>query len=294
MTSRIVHLVADFGGKQRNAGDLAFSEVEGRLLLTAGIMKVTRTAVEAFNVMEAAFVAAQLGLSAPEGEGFRVIVLVNVDPRSHTSEPVSNGDGAPCYLGTLTNSVRIIGPGLGIFGIAKLLGILTSLEHIDTTPFSKGEPGQFRSRDIYPKVIAKLLSETPPRLESVGLSPVPGVGHCVGYIDSFGNIKTTIRQRECVAPIVTVLIGNIMRTMRVTQGLFDANVGEIHLYHRGSSGLKDNRFMEIGIRGGSAAETFPEAAPGSPIGFTQHLKHREPETTTVAPIAAAAEIGATS
>lgn len=91
----------------------------------------------------------------------------------------------------------------------------------------------------------------------------------IGYIDSFGNIKTTIRSGdERIADLkpgdrVKIRIGGYIRTASVATGSFNTMEGDL-AFAPGSSGHAQ-RYWEIFQRGGSAANEFGRPPSGSSI-----------------------------
>jgi len=91
----------------------------------------------------------------------------------------------------------------------------------------------------------------------------------VGYVDSFGNIKTTYRTGDKVVAAlgprtrVKVRIGAIVRTATVATGSFNVMEGDL-AFAPGSSGY-ERRYWELFKRGGSAWHEFENPATGSKI-----------------------------
>ena len=91
------------------------------------------------------------------------------------------------------------------------------------------------------------------------------------YVDSFGNLKTAIRQGcpllENLEPgqRMAVRINGIRRSVRVAGGSFQVEEGDI-AFAPGSSG-RDRPFWEIFQRSGSAWQTYGEPLPGAPLDF---------------------------
>ncbi len=272
MAQHIVQLVADYGP----VGDLAWSEVETALYLHGpeGLV-VVKTPVPKFNVIAASFVAFQL-THVPAKYAHRVIVFVNVDARIHTRERITDGDGAPFFIGTDVNGVRIAGPGLATFMAA---GGLRSLVQVKIERFTVGRPGQFRSRDTYAQlVVQEILRRELIPADNVDRKLIPPLPQCVGIVDGYGNIKTTLR-RDDVPEKQSLMctMNGVMRKVHRVPGLFALAPGELGFYP-GSSGLsgpESDRFLfyELAVRydptsedpDDSAAKRFNYPAPGTPI-----------------------------
>ena len=90
----------------------------------------------------------------------------------------------------------------------------------------------------------------------------------VGYVDSFGNIKTTLRAGDAKLASLTpgsrlkVSVGHHLSAVTVATGSFNVLEGDL-AFAPGSSG-HDRRFWELFKRGGSAADEF-----GHPVAGTQ-------------------------
>ena len=91
----------------------------------------------------------------------------------------------------------------------------------------------------------------------------------VGYIDSFGNLKTTIREGDAEignlkpGQRVSILINDVEMAATVAAGSFNVQEGDI-AFSPGSSG-HDRKYWEIFQRGGSAWHTYRKPRPGSQI-----------------------------
>jgi S-adenosylmethionine hydrolase len=91
----------------------------------------------------------------------------------------------------------------------------------------------------------------------------------IGYIDSFGNIKTTFQDsspgmdRYRPGQRVRVIIGGIIRTATVATGSFNVMEGDL-AFAPGSSG-HSHRFWEFFQRGGSAWTEFSRPPAGTQI-----------------------------
>ena len=73
----------------------------------------------------------------------------------------------------------------------------------------------------------------------------------IGHIDNFGNIKTTIVEENFkgkyeYGELVNLKINEIVKKAKYVTNLFGDIPGELVIYP-GSSGKKENRFLEISI-----------------------------------------------
>jgi hypothetical protein len=91
----------------------------------------------------------------------------------------------------------------------------------------------------------------------------------IGYVDSFGNLKTTIRDGDPVVAAldpgqrVRVVINDVEIAATVAAGSFNVQEGDI-AFSPGSSG-HERKYWEIFQRGGSAWHTYKKPRPGSHI-----------------------------
>jgi hypothetical protein len=260
---RLLHIVADYG-----AGDLAFSEMISALAKhLPDDFRWHYTTVKSFDTLATGFVVAQLGLQKESLRAPKTYLYVNCAPRKDRKEarPQNEGEGL-LYVRFATGVEGIIvNSGYSLSFARDGIAELWSLN------IEKGG-SQFRSRDVFPPAVGfiakKDYSIRASQLNPVEVIPEPPSA-AVGYIDSFGNLKTTFREGDKpVAALVPgqrikVLINGIERTVSVASGSFNVDEGDI-AFAPGSSG-HERRFWEIFQRGGSAAETFGIPRVGSEI-----------------------------
>ncbi len=258
MASMLLHVVADYG-----TGDLAFAEVAQRFALVMPNTRVISTAVPPFATLSAGFVVAQLALN--DGPSDRA-VFHNVAPRRDDEGVRAAGDGERLVHATLPNGVQVVGVHAGYaFSFLQEAGAI--LHDIDVP--SKGS--QFRSRDLFPAATASALAGAG-LLGRVPASAVPAVPEDrVAYTDGFGNIKTTLEADRVPPPgtPVTISVAGVQRDAVVAGGSFAVPHGTLTLAP-GSSGYAradgDPRvWLELFLRGGSAAEAFGWPPPQSTV-----------------------------
>jgi S-adenosylmethionine hydrolase len=91
----------------------------------------------------------------------------------------------------------------------------------------------------------------------------------VAYVDSFGNLKTTLREGDAELTAlqpgqrVLVTINDVEMATTVAAGSFNVQEGDIALAP-GSSG-HTRKYWEIFQRGGSAWATYRKPRPGARI-----------------------------
>jgi len=214
----------------------------------------------------------------------RNVIFLNTDTREHTDDKINRAEGSPFVIAILYSKLIVCGPNAG-YSLSLIK------DQIQQFFIYKGiEKGsQFRSRDLFPKVIAQLLMEKQDMLEidELELSGIPDLtGFFVGHVDNYGNIKTTIPssvlQSKLHGDLVKITIGNVTREVFYTHNLFGEKQG-ILVIASGSSGKENDRFLELSVRIGpnskpgtgllagrstaskSAAEHFNNPKPGNPI-----------------------------
>lgn len=256
----LVHLVADFG-----VADLAFAEVTQRLKDVLPEAEVHALGVPRFATLAAGFAVAQLALNrAPEG----TVVFQNVAPRRDDGSARRRNEGEPLVAGRTSTGVTVVGVNAGhAFSFLREAGV--QLRYVSVDAFGS----QFRSRDVFPEGVAAVVRGDP---EAVGAeveaSAVPRVpDDAVAYVDGFGNLKLTVRAPMALPDdaLVSVRIGDHEQEARLADGSFAVPAGQLALA-AGSSGWPlpgkgPVRFMELFLRGGSAAAAFGEPPVGAAV-----------------------------
>ncbi len=254
----LVHVVADYGP----AGDLAFAEVAQRLTAALSAPTIVATPVGPFDTLAAGFVVAQLALN--DGPDRRV-VFHNVAPRRDETEAREANEGERFTLGGAGGTL-VVGPNSG-HSLAFLRDVM-AFHYLDVPAAGS----QFRSRDFLPAAVGRLVGGERGGIgDPVAVDSVPDVpADVVAYTDGYGNLKTT--HEELPAPTgerVLVRLGHAATTAIVSDGSFSVAEGELALAP-GSSGWPlpdggERRFLELFLRGGSAADRLGHPAPGTPV-----------------------------
>ncbi len=261
----LVQLVMDYA-----PGDLAVGEVTQALAKwLPSNWHMNFTSVHSFKTTETGFVVGQLALS-PRAEGDPpLIIYANCAPRKDSLHGRSNNEGEGLVYGVLENGVQVVAVN-SKYSLSVIKDHLVSLR-----PVLVDRGGsQFRSRDNFPLIVAAAAQ---------GIDLTPWLGDAIdakreipsfkegfiGYIDSFGNIKTTFRagsaETKDLQPgqKVAVTINGTRMVAKVATGSFSVEEGAL-AFSLGSSGW-GNRFWEIFQRGGSAMQSFQNPYVGAEI-----------------------------
>lgn len=258
-----VHVICDYA-----PGDLAWAEVMAAL--SAQLPADARfhlTSVGSFETIAQGFVLAQLGLADTNLRPQNMTIFANCAPRKDRRAARANNEGEGLLYGVLKSGVKIIvvNSGYSLSFVRDQIDELWSV-HV------KDDGSQFRSRDYFPEIVGKAvageLSFKRGKLDVFQVVPdIPR--EVIGYIDSFGNLKTTIRgSDERVAGFqsgerIRAIIGGTVRTATVATGSFNVMEGDL-AFAPGSSG-HGQRYWEFFQRGGSAWADFGRPPIGSRI-----------------------------
>lgn len=203
--------------------------------------------------------------SADEARG---IITVNSAPRDGRAKKWENG--SPFGYFWIDNKL-VIGTVDGFtFSLAKKFGLFESINVTDIrSALAEGEYSaeaieraantQFRSFNYLPRVAKIVWGKREITGERMSASDVPDMPNVVWWVDSFGNCKTSITSKELsIEPgsMVTVsLTDGTEHEVPFVKKLRDVEDNEPALIE-GSSGIGTNRFLELVVQGGSAAERF--------------------------------------
>jgi hypothetical protein len=225
------------------------------------------TPVPPFATLAAGFCVAQLGLNeAPPG----TIVYHNVAPREDDEEARPGNEGERLAYALLPTGVRVVGANAG-YAFSFVRGAAEELRWASVGT----EGSQFRSRDLFPKAAAAIVSGQPDALaEEVSPSDVPDLpAHRLAYADGYGNLKTTIESGADGTPasgsVVRVGIGDVELEASASDGSFEVEEGRL-AFAPGSSGWTgasgaQTAWIELFLRGGNAWEEFGRPPVGSEI-----------------------------
>ena len=247
--SHFIQLVADYG-----VGDPAFSEVIQRLKSHLPTVEVNPTSVPAFSTLATGFWIGQFGLQ-PQPENF--IIYSNTAPRKDAKQERKANEGEKFVFAQLDNGCQIMAVNSG-YCLSFVKNHIEQLCKVNIP--NKGS--QFRSRDFYPYAVTEVLKNNKKIIgEAMDLDLIPNLpNNKLAFVDGYGNLKTTIGKKEIdfkPGQKVKIFLNGVVRTAIYAQGNFEVKEGEL-AFAPGSSGEKDNHFLEIFLRGGSAYNLFEQ------------------------------------
>jgi hypothetical protein len=260
--SVLVHLVADYG-----PGDLAAAEVTQRLALQLPGAAVVYVPVPPFDTVSAGFCVAQLALT--DGPRDR-LVYCNVAPRADADAPREGNVGERLVAARLADGGLVVAVDAG-HALSFIRNEAESLQEVAIPETGS----QFRSRDAFPPLIARLAAgDTAVLADAVPPGSVPDrPERAVLYTDGYGNLKTGWTEPPAeVGSRVTVRVGAATAAATVSDGTFAVPAGEL-AFAPGSSGWRSRSgpelaFHELLLRGGNAAKVLDFPAAGTPIEVT--------------------------
>ncbi len=186
----VLHVVCDYA-----AGDLASSEVLGAVSdQISASTRLIYTPVLAFNTVHTGFVSAQLARRPLKRD--RRVLYINCAPRGDKKERRANNAGEGLVYGELRNGTIVVAVNSG-YSLSWLRDDFVCLYEANVADFGS----QFRSRDNFPAMVGWAAASWFGRLwrgRMLGakLDPhaviPPPPGSVVGYIDNFGNVKTSL------------------------------------------------------------------------------------------------------
>ena len=262
---KLIHMIMDYA-----PGDLALAEVVSALAAQIPADYHWHvTSVHSFDTISTGFTLAQLGNQSEELRPKDTIIYANCAPRKDRREARSNNEGEGLLYGVLRSGVKVLVVNSGY----SLSFVRSELEELWTINCDTGG-SQFRSRDNFPQIVGKAArGDTSFLIDQLNPAEVisPPPVSAVGYIDSFGNLKTTIRNGDPLLSELTpgqrvsISINGVEMTATLASGSFNVKEGDIALAP-GSSG-HNKKFWEIFQRGGSAWHTYKKPRPGAEITF---------------------------
>lgn len=256
-------LLSDYG-----TGDAAFTEVMLRLRSLAPDTYLHPQSVPPFSTINTGYWIAQIALTPDIPKTY---IFSNTAPRKEEKTAQENNKGEKMMYARLKNGFEIMAINAGYaFSFVK--------PHIERFHYAnvENEGSQFRSRDIYPFAVAKMLKKDASIIgEKEDVSIIPDYPRSVvASIDGYGNIKTTTRLSE-VSGMYTpgqklkVSLNHDLHVAIFTDGVFNIHEGEL-AFAPGSTG-HDDKFMELFVRGGSAFHLFELPPAEEPFTVTPQV-----------------------
>lgn len=252
-----VIIVSDLG-----YNDLAGLEVRNKIKGQLPHYDVEYISTNPFNTIEGGFILGQMILNNQNNRYY-----VNIAPRKDDLGVRSNNSGEKlCYA--FINKNVIVGVNAGfVFSYLKNYGTFYELN-------CDSNGSQFRSRDVFPKMFgdiyeagSDLAIKSSRYLKGVvcDISDMPN--DKIMYVDHFGNLKINnalTEEQSNVQKLHIRIQGKAITVNNTKGGMFSVPDGEFALAE-GSSGWDGKRFLEISLRGGSAAKYFDNPLPGTKV-----------------------------
>ena len=248
--TQLIHLICDYG-----AGDMAWAEVSAAFLSKIpSDVRIHLSSVPSFDTIATGFVLAQLSMADESLRPKDTLIFANTAPRKDNPKARKDNEGEGLLYVTLKNGVSIVAVNSGY----SLSFVKDEIQELWST-HCEDRGSQFRSRDFFPQIVGLAVGEDFSFLKHKlnASDTVPDMpAKATGYVDSFGNIKTTIRASDAIVADLNpgdrlkVKIGTRTRTATVATGSFNIMEGDL-AFAPGSSG-HDCRFWELFKRGGSA------------------------------------------
>lgn len=267
---KAIVLIADYGTDSLAVGEVSLA-LSRHLIAPLPIHVV---ASRPFSTIHTGFLLDQLQRHLPSGEASQYVFFLNTDPRTHTEAETANAEGSPLYVARLANGAWVVTPNAGhclSFVKPSIAELWKARCPADGT--------QFRSRDLFPSVVAAVANGAAAELlDSAQTSVVPDLpaGYVVLHTDNYGNVKTSFTKAEASrlglgwgdSAVVSMAKREFLVPLRQT--IFADKPGEL-VFAPGSSGSPADPCLELSVRyagnveAASAAQLFGSPEPGTPI-----------------------------
>lgn len=202
-------------------------------------------------------------LDASNGE--EGVILVNAAPRHKKKWENGTPFGYFRYKKTLVVST-IDGEALSLvkkFGLTKeiyltdiptVAAALCESGHIDTTLRDQIIHTQFRSFNYMPRLARWVIDGISVPHTTYAIEEIPDAPKAIWLIDNFGNAKTTVTPQEIGFKAGREIVTKVGKFTCYDE-MRDVAIGTPALII-GSSGIKNNRFVELIVMGERAVDTF--------------------------------------
>ncbi len=190
-------------------------------------------------------------------------ILVNVAPRNGKAKKWQNGTPFGYFwyknilvVASIDGFTLSLVKKLGLVDHINVLDIPTTVDQFISEKIITESVGkhikdtQFRSYDFVPRITAYLQKYKDAKSEKHPIEDFADAPPAIWWVDNFGNCKTTLLQKEIsnYSPI-----DEKVKKLDYFERLKDVPDKTVALI-TGSSGLGDNRFLEIVAQGESAAK----------------------------------------
>lgn len=249
-TKPAIIILSDYG-----TGDPAFTEVMLRLTQLVPEAQLLPQSTPPFSTINTGYWMYQLALTKDVTNTY---IFSNTAPRKEDTKAQQNNSGEKLMYARLANGFEIMAVNAG-FCFSFVKPYIEEFR-LANTP---NEGSQFRSRDMYPLAVAKMIAKDESvKGEKVSPDMIPDYPtHAIASIDGYGNIKTTTRRSSLdLTPgqDITITLNGMAHQAVFTDGTFHVAEGML-AFAPGSTG-HDDRFMEIFYRGQSAEKLFNHPA----------------------------------
>lgn len=251
----IIQLIADYG-----VGDPAFAEVIQKLTFLDRQIRVGITSVPPFSTVATGIWVSQFAtVNAFTG----LIIYANTAPRKTFEGLHEKTDGGRLVYTRLDNGVVIVAVNAG-YSLSFIKDKIKNLHAVDVPNIGS----QFRSRDYYPDAVVSIAHDENKFIkEEIDINTIPEAPrNIIGFIDGYGNLKTTVRESQNKIPVgtkVKITCNEITAQGVVADEAYKVNDGELS-FAPGSTGDGD-RFMEIWVRAGNAWRMFKKPKVEEPF-----------------------------
>ncbi len=246
MDNSTIILIADYG-----SGDPSFTEVTLQLKTLIPGATILPQSTPPFSTINTGFWIYQFGMT-PNLKN--TSIYSNTAPRREDKGAQANNRGEKLMYAKLKNGLEVIAVNAG-YCFSFIKPFITEFAFVNTA----NEGSQFRSRDIFPKAVAKILEKDSSfigEIADISLIPDYPKDH-IAHIDGYGNIKTTTRLSDLSynpGQKLIIELNGKRQEGYFTDGSFNVAMGQL-AFSPGSSG-HDDKFMEIFYRGASASSLF--------------------------------------
>jgi len=246
MENPTIVIVSDYG-----SGDPAFTEVSLQLKKHLPGAYLLPQSVPPFSTINTGYWIYQFAMSSDLQNTF---IYSNTAPRKAEKEAQINNKGEKLMYAKLKNGFEIIAVNAGfVFSFLKPEIAEFCYANIPN------EGSQFRSRDIYPEAVARVIKKDQAIFgEKEDPSIIPDApSDKIASIDGYGNMKLSTRRSSVTYTAgqrLVIDINGVKHQATFTDGSFNIAEGQV-AFSPGSTGHAD-KFMEIFYRGQSASKLF--------------------------------------